>query len=378
VEKIAPDLLSLVKEITFAREDPDNANTHPEENIEEIKRSLAAHGQVKPVVFWRGSGGVPIIKAGNGTLRAAKELGWTKLAMAEFLGTEAEAKAYALADNHASELSVWDVSKRDAQLKELGIVWKPMNVDWKPVTSSFGQAPPITIVPPREAPKTRERKESPSPQTPSKRVTYGDLWLLGRHKVMCASPTDEKSVRLLCSGERPSLRYVTVPPDTRPAWWGLGANLIPPETGFEPLIKAFQGELDKTRWPVAEVEEITRNYRAAHWFMSDGGWELIPRDSYEALLRAGEGKAFSHPYDAILAAFNRLQNVADKDASSFCEPFSEGDKEPILVLGSVLPGALVAAEEVGRKCFGALADPELCAQAISFFEERTGQQAEKA
>lgn len=384
-ERFAPDLEQFVRDIHFAVEDPDNANEHPEENIEAVKESLEKYGQVKPVVFWRDDQGRPVIKAGNGTARAAKELGWTKLAMTEFLGTEEEALGYALADNHAAKLSVWNVPKRDAQLQRLGIKWDPPKVDWKPAPASF--SPPVTIVPPKTAPVRREtlpgsawergETEAPTPVQDC-RVAYGDLWLLGDHKVMCVSPTDDKSIRLLCSGERPSLRYVTVPPDTKPAWWGPGAEHLPPFLGFEVLIHALQGELAKGSLSSEEVDEITRSRESDKWFYARLDWELVTKDVYEALRDATNGEAFNHPYAALLEVVARLQSGADRETDAKKIALEAGDKAPVLVLGSVLPGTLVAAEQVGRRCFGALADPKACDEAITFWESQTGLTAEKA
>jgi hypothetical protein len=387
--KFAPDLLPFVREITFAVEDPDNARVHPEENLAEIKKSLTDYGQVKPVVFWRDADGRAVIKAGNGTIKAARALGWTKIAATEFLGTEDEAMGFALADNHAPELATWDASKRDSQMRRLGITWSPPKIEWKPTAATFSPAvpisPPITVVPSKAAPTPRGRRETSPDSTPGSeneapacRVSYGDLWLLGEHKVMCVSPQDDKSIRLLCAGERPSLRYVTVPPDTKPAWWGPGSARLPPFSGFETLIRAMNGELAKVGLQPEEIVEVTRDRNAERWFLARGDWELIPRDAYEALQEHTEGRAFNHPYGALVEVTARLQKTADRNVEGMRIAFDTEEQGPVLVLGSPLPGALVAAERVGRRCFGALADPKACNEAIKFWEEQTKRQAEKA
>lgn len=381
--KFAPDLLPFVREIDFAIEDPDNARVHPEENLAEIKKSLTDYGQVKPVVFWRGADGRAVIKAGNGTVKAAKELGWTKIAATEFLGTEEEAMGFALTDNHAPELATWDAEKRDQQLRRLGIKWDPPKIEWKPPAATFSPAvpisPPITVIPPRGEPKRREPRVEAAPPVPenSCRVSYGDLWLLGEHKVMCVSPQDDKSIRLLCSGERPTLRYVQVTPDKGPAWWGLGADHLPSFLGFEVLIQALRGEIGKIGLTLADVAERARDRNAARWFVADPSWELIPRDAYHAIRDDSNGDVFNHPYEALLEVAARLQKTQDREIESKKLAFSD-DGAPVLVLGSPLPGALVAAERTGRRCFGALPDPAACDEAIRFWEEQTKRQAEKA
>ena len=67
--------------------------------------SLGRFGQRKPIVV-RADG---IVVAGNGTLEAARDLGWVELAVTEVDGlSEADVRAFALADNRTAELSEWD------------------------------------------------------------------------------------------------------------------------------------------------------------------------------------------------------------------------------------------------------------------------------
>jgi ParB-like chromosome segregation protein Spo0J len=84
--------------------DPSNARMHDEVNISAIKGSLAKFGQQKPIVITKNN----VVVAGNGTLEAAKALGWTELDViySELSGTEAI--AYALSDNRTSELGSWN------------------------------------------------------------------------------------------------------------------------------------------------------------------------------------------------------------------------------------------------------------------------------
>lgn len=84
--------------------DPSNARMHDEVNIAAIKGSLAKFGQQKPIVITKNN----VIVAGNGTMEAAKALGWTELDVvySELSGTEAI--AYALSDNRTAELGSWN------------------------------------------------------------------------------------------------------------------------------------------------------------------------------------------------------------------------------------------------------------------------------
>ena len=102
--------------ITDLSLDPKNARKHSARNLEAIAASLKKFGQRKPIVVHRG-----VVLAGNGTLEAAKSLGWTEIDVAEVPQDwdNDTAKAYALADNRTAELAEWDESELAKQLLEL-------------------------------------------------------------------------------------------------------------------------------------------------------------------------------------------------------------------------------------------------------------------
>lgn len=94
--------------------DPENARRHPRQNIEAIKASLLAFGQRKPIVYAAAAEGHVI--AGNGTVEAARELGWSEIAAVDSSDLSSDqATAYGLADNQTTDLSEWEAQKlRDA------------------------------------------------------------------------------------------------------------------------------------------------------------------------------------------------------------------------------------------------------------------------
>lgn len=95
--------------------DPRNARRHDEQNIKSIARSLDTFGQQKPIVVTADN----VVVAGNGTLAAAKELGWDKIHAVRTKLSEEEVKAFAIADNRTSELATWDYEQLVETFKEL-------------------------------------------------------------------------------------------------------------------------------------------------------------------------------------------------------------------------------------------------------------------
>jgi len=84
--------------------DPANARKHDERNLVAIRSSLQAFGQQKPIVV----DGRNVVIAGNGTLEAAKRLGWTEIAVVRTTLDETQATAFGIADNRTAELAEWD------------------------------------------------------------------------------------------------------------------------------------------------------------------------------------------------------------------------------------------------------------------------------
>ncbi len=84
--------------------DPKNARKHGSGNLKAISQSLTRFGQVKPIII--DAAGVVI--AGNGTLEAARQLGWETIECRRVDLAGAEAAAYSIADNRTAELAEWD------------------------------------------------------------------------------------------------------------------------------------------------------------------------------------------------------------------------------------------------------------------------------
>ena len=105
LEKIGINELSL---------DPANVRKHDRRNLDAIKASLRKFGQQKPLVV----DAKGIVLAGNGTLTAAKELGWTEIQITRTTLSGVDATAFAIADNRTAELAQWEDSLSDV-LKSL-------------------------------------------------------------------------------------------------------------------------------------------------------------------------------------------------------------------------------------------------------------------
>jgi len=111
----AKDLEPLLVQASKLKLDAKNGRIHTERNLATIKASLEQYGQLKPVVV---SGGV--VRAGNGLVMAARDLGWTHVAALRVKHlTDAQAVAYGLMDNKSGDLSEFDFAVVGGLLRDL-------------------------------------------------------------------------------------------------------------------------------------------------------------------------------------------------------------------------------------------------------------------
>jgi ParB-like chromosome segregation protein Spo0J len=124
--------------------DPANARRHPDRNLEQIKSSLRRFGQQKPIVVDANN----IVRAGNGTLAAAKSLGWKTIAAVRSELGKTELTAYAITDNRSAELAEWDheilgLTLADPEIGDVGFL--PAEIDkliGRPMEEFTGQELP--------------------------------------------------------------------------------------------------------------------------------------------------------------------------------------------------------------------------------------------
>lgn len=108
VEKLSLEKLQL---------DPQNVRRHDSRSVEAIAESLSSFGQRKPVVVTQAN----LVVTGNGTVEAARKLGWKEIEAVRIPAdwSENKIKAFAIADNRTSELSSWNTEALIEQLSNL-------------------------------------------------------------------------------------------------------------------------------------------------------------------------------------------------------------------------------------------------------------------
>lgn len=125
LDYIVEQLRPLAVPIETLSLDPENARIHPERNLDEIRKSLQRFGQRLPIVVQAAG---MIVRAGNGRLTVARELGWTHIAAVVCDDDAGVAKAFALMDNRSAELAEWNQEQLTLLISSLSYDSKLLDV----------------------------------------------------------------------------------------------------------------------------------------------------------------------------------------------------------------------------------------------------------
>ena len=163
-----------------------NARKHDTEDVEAIKKSIEQFGFNDPIGIWSDEN---LIVEGHGRLLAAKELGMEEVPCIRLDHlTDEERRAYALAHNKTAELSAWDFNTLDLELAGIE------EIDM----SQFGFDSPV-----EELEAVEDDYEPEIPEEP--RTKVGDLYQLGKHRLICGDATDVDVIDRLMGGRERTL-----------------------------------------------------------------------------------------------------------------------------------------------------------------------------
>lgn len=197
--------------IPYAR----NSRTHSEAQVTKIASSIKEFGFINPVVTDGKNG----IVAGHGRVLAASKLGLKEVPCVEASHlTEAQKRAYVIADNRMALDAGWDIDLLKVELGDL------QGMDFDLALTGFDPGELENFL----AEKTDGLTDPDAvPETPANPVTVlGDVWLMGKHRLMCGDSTVATDVEALLAGVKPHL-MVTDPPygvEYDPEWRGKAKN----------------------------------------------------------------------------------------------------------------------------------------------------------
>lgn len=175
-----------------------NARTHSDEQVAQIAASMKEWGWTNPVLVDEAG----MIIAGHGRVMAARKLGLAEVpVMVAECWTDAQKKAYVLADNQLALNAGWDAELLSTELKGLDELGFDLDL------IGFGDLDTLL------AEKTEGLTDPDEvPDAPVNPVTVlGDVWLLGKHRVMCGDSTSIDAVEKLMDGGRADMVFTDPP-----------------------------------------------------------------------------------------------------------------------------------------------------------------------
>ena len=211
-----------------------NARTHSKEQITKLRSSLREFGFVNPVIIDREFN----VIAGHGRILAAKEenIGQVPCVFVNYL-TEAQKKAYILADNRFALDAGWDEEMLRVEMEAL----QGMNFDVSLTGFDEAEIADLFAADDNEAQEDDFDEEAALQAEPF--VKAGDLWLLGKHRLLCADSTKPEDVKLLMDGKKANV-CITDPPYACNYTGGTGMKImndnLKGEEFYQFLLSAFK------------------------------------------------------------------------------------------------------------------------------------------
>jgi ParB-like nuclease domain len=177
-----------------------NSRTHSEAQIAQLAASMKEWGWTNPVLADEEGG----LIAGEGRLLAARQLGYTEVPVMVARGwSDAQKRAYVIADNQLALNAGWDRELLGLELGELKLGGFDLAL------TGFGELELGDLLADRTQGLTDPDDAPEAPEHPVSRA--GDLWLLGRHRLLCGDSTVATDVERVLGGVEPHL-MVTDPP----------------------------------------------------------------------------------------------------------------------------------------------------------------------
>ena len=190
---------------TGLRANPRNARTHSKRQLRQIADSIRAFGFLNPIVLDDDG----MVLAGHGRLEAAKLVGLETVPTVRASGlTEAQKRAYVLADNKLAEKAGWDRELLVAELGDLAVLLPQIDLD---LTLTGFDPPEIdTLFADRGPPRPDPADDVPATGTPAC-TRPGDLWCLGPHRLLCGDARSGADIERLMAGQQARVTFTDPP-----------------------------------------------------------------------------------------------------------------------------------------------------------------------
>jgi DNA modification methylase len=413
--KIPTPIVKPIHSLRDLQLDPHNANRGTTRGRQLIHHSLEALGAGRAIVADRAG----CVIAGNKTLTEATQLDLPVTVVQTQgdalvvvqrtdldLATDDRARRLALADNRTSELDlVWDVE----QLKALAAEGLDLEEFWPEAERErlFGEGLHASGGDP-------DRAVEPGPTD----IRVGDLFAVGRHRVICGDATNPDTVARLLQGAIPVL-MTTDPPygvDYRPDWrvglngasrtatgrvanddrvdWGPACALFPGDVAYVWHAGLFAGEVAQSLQGVGFDLRAQIIWSKQHFALSRGDYHWQHEPCWYAVRHGATARWTGDRTQSTVWEVPNLNPIGGGPRDGENVVTGHGTQKPVRLfeipilnhtttadavydpfLGS--GSALIAAEKTGRRCYAIELDPRYVQAALTRWEHYTGARAER-
>jgi DNA modification methylase len=194
----------VYRPIDELKPDPANPRRHSAKQIAKLAKSIEAFGFNVPILV----DAALDVTAGHARLAAGQTLGLTEVPTVclDHL-SPAQRRAFMIADNRLTELAEWDDGLLAQQLKDLSL----LGLDFSLEVTGFEIAEIDLRIASLDKPPDPDDDAPPEPPATRALSQIGDLWMLGRHRVLCGSALDAEAFTALMGDERAAMIFSDPP-----------------------------------------------------------------------------------------------------------------------------------------------------------------------
>src|SRR6202030_644585 len=275
---LAARMLIVYQAINQLTPDPANPRRHSRRQVRQIAESIRVFGFNVPILVDRDLN----VISGHGRLMACRELGGSEVPTLclDHL-TPAQVRAFRIADNRLTEISTWDDRLLAEELKELSLLGLDFDIE---VTGFEMGEIDLRIASLEEPPEPDADPADEVPEVPAgpPLSKIGDLWVLGRHRVLCGSALEAAAFVDLMGETRAAMVFTDPPYNVPIDGHASGLGVV----HHRPFPMA-SGEMDSAQFTTF-LGDAFRNLAASS---DDGSIHFVCMDwrHAEELLAAGRG-----------------------------------------------------------------------------------------
>lgn len=358
---------------------PDNPRKN-DNAVDAVAESIKQCGYCSPIVIDEDN----VILAGHTRLKALKKLKWKEVECVRKTGlTEEQKKKYRILDNKTNELAEWDFDLLEEEIDGLDFDGFDFGFDLSAI----------------EDPQEITEDEPPEVDEESEPITkLGDIWQLGRHRLMCGDSTDKETVELLMNGNKADMVF-TDPP------YGVDYDGINNDSrsGLEDLLTSAFENYKENCIDGASVycfhsdkcaDIFHKVFRSFCHFSSMIIWEkqslVLSQGDYQSIHEPclygwfdnGTHRFFGDRKQTSVWQFDRKSiegHTTPKPIGFICKALENSSKknEKVLDLFGGSGSTLIACEQLDRTCYMMELDPRYCDVIVKRWETLTGKKAVK-